>query len=532
MMRPLTLSVTIISAILTACGGGSSGSEPPSGTNPNVTIDAGILKGTTENGAQAFKGIPYAAAPRGNLRWLPPQPVTPWQGTRNANAFAEPCPQAQEADNGALVAMGNEDCLYLNVWTPENRAVDANLPVMFFIHGGADLFGSASESIDFVLNTSGGPAWYDGARAAARGNVVLVTLNYRLGALGFLAHSAMLPDSATGSVGNYGLLDQIAALQWVQRNIRVFGGDPARVMIFGQSAGAYNVCTILASPLAAGLFSRAAMHSGSCAIHSAALAQTNAEALVTELGCAGAADFMGCLRALPPEALVLADNAQPVGLGSFRMFPAVDGYVVTDLPIAIIQQNAHNAVPFLVGSNSEEYAHRFVGLSAAAYPATVAALVGAANLNLVLALYPLSDFPNPGAAAAAVLGDRNITCPARLYATTMATRQSAPVYRYFFRRMLSTSLREADGAYHASELLYLFQHMDGQSFDANDDDRTVQDRMLQYWTNFATSGDPNGGTMPAWPRYEGGSDPYQIIDVNPASGSQLFQQKCNMWLTL
>ena len=498
-----------------------------------------------EEGAHAFKGIPYAAPPVGELRWQEPQAVAAWDEVLDASNFGARCPAAEEEPsleegNGDLTPIGEEDCLFLNVWTPADRGTSAALPVMFFIHGGANLFGSADMSVDFLLNTEGGPVWYDGARIASRGDVVVVTVNYRLGALGFLAHPDLLASSLHGAVGNYGILDQIAALEWVQQNIAAFGGDPDRVMIFGQSAGAYNVCTLLASPLAAGLFSRAAMHSGSCALHSPERAETNSIAIAEELGCEDAADTAACLRSLPADAFSQADATRPSGLGQFNIFSSVDGYVVNEQPINTIVNGGQNRVPFLVGSNSDEYAHRFEDLDLGVIDTAAYELFIASYFQLPLPtarraaeLYPLSDYPSAARGIGAIVEDRNINCPARLYANTMAVTQSEPVYRYHFSRVLSDEVnREANGAYHSTELLYLFQHMNGDAFSAVDDDRVVEAQMLRYWTRFAANANPNGGTDAEWPQYEEFVDPYLQIDVESTAKSLLKKEQCDFWLSL
>jgi para-nitrobenzyl esterase len=514
---------------------GCSGNSGSASTT--IATVKGLVTGIEENGAFAFKGIPYAAPPVGANRWKPPQPVPAWDNALDTTSFAAQCiqPEVASSEDASSVpprAIGDEDCLYLNVWTPASAQSDSGLPVMFFIHGGANLFGSASESIDFILNTMSGASWYDGSRLAANGNVIVVTLNYRLGALGFLAHSAMLAESETGSVGNYGILDQVAALQWVQRNITQFGGDPARVMIFGQSAGAYDVCTLIASPLATGLFSRAMMESGSCSIHTAEMAQTNAEAVVEEVGCSGAADLLSCMRSVPADELALAQSAQPKSLGSFSMFPAVDGYVVSGNPIDIIQSGAHNHVPVIIGSNSDEYVHRIKDVSALDYPSIISDLVGIANVGQVLSLYPLSDYSTPSEAVATVYADRNITCPAGWYAGVMAFAQTAPVYRYFFKRTLAGDERLADGAYHSSELLYVFQHMNNLNFYADDNDRLVESIVRGYWTAFAAHGDPNTRDYPFWPKFDNLNESYQAIDVITLSQNYLNKQKCDMWASM
>ena len=530
-MRAAALIISIVGWVAAGCsGGGDGGSEPapPADPTPVATVTTGELRGVEENGAHAFKGIPYAAPPVGDLRWTPPQPVAPWVGVRAADALPPPCPQSPASADGGDPTQykGTEDCLYLNVWTPAQRAANERLPVMFFIHGGGNFSGSSAESIDFLLTTSGGPAWYDGSRLAARGRVVVVTVNYRLGPLGFIRHASMDP----ANTGNFGLLDQIAALHWVQQNIAAFGGDSARVMIFGQSGGAYDVCALMASPLADGLFSRALMQSGVCYLHPQSLMEQYTDALLQEIGCAGAPDVMQCLRGIPAEDLILAQSAQPKGLGSFTFHPFIDGYVGLDQPLAVIARGEHNRVPFIIGSNAAEYAHRFASVTTqAAYEAAIAATIGPQYVAAVVAEYPAADYASPREALVQALSDRNVTCTSKRIASQVSAAQTEPVFRYHFRRVLSAPEREADGAYHASELLYLFQHMDGVYFGANDDDRTVEANLLNYWTRFAADGDPNSAAMPTWQEYDAVLDPYQIIDIVPAGDAQLKQDKCLFW---
>ncbi len=531
-MRWNILWMGVAAVLVTGCGGGDDNGQPPPGeTNDTVAISTGLLKGVEENGSHAFKGIPYAAPPVGDLRWMPPQPVAPWAGVREAIAFSSPCPQSP-ASTGNLSDVeykGTEDCLYLNVWTPAARQAGDRLPVMFFIHGGGNFVGSSDESIDFVVNTSGGPAWYDGSRIASRGNVIVVTINYRLGPLGFISH----PDMAPGSSGNFGMLDQVQALQWVQQNIEAFGGDTGRVMIFGQSGGAYDVCAQLTSPLALGLFSRAMMQSGVCYLHPKPLIEQYTADLLQELGCSVAPDVTQCLRSVPAENLILAQSAQPKGLGSFTFHPFVDGDFALDQPLTVLARGEHNRVPFVIGSNAAEYAYRFETVTTElAYRAQVAQLVGPAYVEPVLQLYPVSDYASPREAVVQVMSDRNITCSARRIARQVSAVQSEPVYRYHFRRILTAPERQADGAYHSSELLYVFQHMDGVYFAVDDHDRVVEANMLTYWTRFAADGDPNAANMPFWLEYDPATDPYQILDVNPAGGLQLSEEKCDFWDTV
>jgi len=495
-------------------------------SNNRVQTEAGWLMGRTENGATAFKGVPYAAPPVGDLRWRPPQPPNPF-GLRQALQFSPPCPQVESSDT----VKGSEDCLYLNLWTPAERSVDAALPVIVFLHGGGNVVGSASESIDILLDGAGPAPLYDGSRLAARGKLVVVTLNYRLAALGFLAHPAFLGESNTGSVGNYGLLDQLAALAWVRRNIAAFGGDPRRVLLLGHSGGAYDVCALVASPLARGLFTRAAMHSGVCTLLSAAEIGAHSRAVVAELGCAQAADIPACLRSVPLESIVLAKAAQPTGRDVYTMNPAVDGYIVPDQPAATIGRGEHNRVPFVVGVTAAELAHLFKNITPERYETLLAELVKQQPeaLETLLKLYSLTDFPSPAVAVEAAYTDVTFRCPARTYARLAAANQTAPVYRFHFERVLAAPERLADGAYHGTDLLYLFQHMNGAQFAANAHDRAVEAQVLRYWRRFAATGDPNGDMDPAWSEYYRVTDPYLIVDVQTRMGRQLFKARCNFW---
>jgi para-nitrobenzyl esterase len=246
--RPATL-YSSLSSQQASCAAATTG-------DPTVVATSfGAIRGTSQGGVLTFKGVPYAAPPVGDLRWRNPAPHDCWTDARDANAFGNQCPQIRSAS-----VVGDEDCLTLNVWAPQGAASNGALPVMFFLLGGGNVQGSTSEQL------ANGTYLYDGAVLAQKGNAVIVTANYRLGALGFLAHPALTADAGQTTHGNYGIMDQIAALQWVQQNISNFGGDPARVLLFGESAGANDTCILLASPLGAGLFSRALMESPICAL--------------------------------------------------------------------------------------------------------------------------------------------------------------------------------------------------------------------------------------------------------------------------
>ncbi len=503
----------------------------PSGDPALVRIDSGALRGAEASGASAFLGIPYAAPPVGLLRYSPPAPVAPWQGERPANDYAPPCPQfPADLVNGAPGYRGDEDCLYLNVWTPSDRAENERLPVLVFLHGGGNFSGSNSDPLDYLLRvTDGGPA-YDGARLAARGRVVVVAPNYRLGALGFLAHTVARIDGT----GNFGILDQREALEWVRRNIAAFGGDPQRVLLYGQSGGAYDVCIHMASPSSKGLFQSAIMMSGVCYAHPFATMEYQTREFLEEMNCSGADDVLGCLRRLDPRTMVTASSALPSGLASFGLHPYVDGQVIPVFPSRQLETGAHNHIPFVIGSTANEYAHRFDTVTDANYRFALAQILGqpvdSPAMDRVLDLYGRDSYATARDLVTDVVTDRNLTCPVRSIARSAAGSQSEPVYRYHFSKILSSPQRFANGAYHASDLLFLFQHMTGEEFLADDQDRAVQDHMLGYWTRFAAHGNPNGSGATYWPEFSAATGEEYLI-LNPETGvdRDLKREACDFW---
>jgi para-nitrobenzyl esterase len=535
----------IVVAALAACSaddpkldGEKAPESPPDAgvleSNPRADTQQGIVFGSRYDGADAFRGMPFASPPVGPLRWAPPQPPAAWNDERPATQFAAACPQELLSRPGYNpdyheAFIGDEDCLYLNVWTPTERS-DEPLAVMFFIHGGANTTGSGSEAISFMMDLTTDAPVYDGAKMASRGNVVVVTTNYRLGPLGFMAHPAMVAESESGHVGNYGILDQIAALEWVKSNIAEFGGDPDNITIFGQSAGAYNVCTLLNSPLAhqKSLFAKAIMHSGICRIHEEEMVHDDSQSLMEEVGCADAADVMACMREVSPKAIATSVAARPNAIGSFNFYPYVDGYVAVRQPIDSLSQGENLDIPFMIGVTEDEYANRNFDAPPSAYEALVHNMYGDQAENILL-LYPLSDFESPQKALSAILTDKNLTCTSRMIARRASSGSPSNVYRYHFRQTMTAEERMGDGPYHSSDLLYLFQHMDSGLFEASGDDRQTQELMLSYWTNFAKTGDPNSSTLPSWPAYDVTTDPFQIINSQPESGMGLRSRKCDYW---
>ncbi len=467
-----------------------------------VAIDSGVVAGVQVRNSCVYKGIPYAAAPLGTLRWRPPAPVVPWSGVRSAVNFGNICPQLQGA-----TAVGNEDCLNLNIYAPNDAA---GLPVVFFIHGG----GHRSQS-----NRAEGGTSLDGTYFAEHGRVVVVTINYRLGALGWLAHTSLDAESATGTSGNYGILDEIAALQWVQRNIAAFGGDPSRVMITGHSAGAGDTGVLLASPLAQGLFSSVLSDgSGPANFFQQTLADyesTVGANVVTSLGCAAASDISACLHAVPSATIVkTVPGGGTLKSGGSLYQPVVDGVVLFDTTLGTVKRGLHNHVPLIIGSTDKESS--FPGFipvngiaTAADYQAAVfdlfGDLFGQQLVDQVLAAYPVSNYATPRLAFVDVSTDYRWICPARMVARAVVNSQKAPVYRLLFTHAQSNPpAATALGAWHGQELMFLFHSFtSGVSgpFTPTAAELAMSDQMIGYWSRFAANDDPNADGAVFWPEF-------------------------------
>jgi para-nitrobenzyl esterase len=501
------------------------GRMTPSGLAPTTS---GLAQGEPAGAVVAFLGLPYAAPPVGDLRWRPPQPAPSWAGVRAATAFASPCPQI--GFGGAVV--GAEDCLYLNLWVPAEQPAGAALPVLFFIHGGGNVQGAASDQL------GDGSFFYDGAALAASRQAIVVTMNYRLGPLGFLALPELAAESPHGSSGNYGILDQVAALEWVRSNIASFGGDPARVLAFGESAGALDTCMLLASPLAAGLFSSALMQSGAC------VAMTNADArafgaqVVAACGCAAASDVAACLRALDGNAVVAA-LPQPIDLagkqGGYQ--PSVDGWVLLEPPLDALAGGRHNRVPVVVGANSDETARAVPLITEAQYQQSVLQLAGNSQLlaDRILAEYPSSEYGgSPRRAYVALTSDAKFICTARWAARALAAGQEEPVFRYYFTHPYTngTAGLLQLGAYHAAELPYVFGNLGIAGYVPTAGELALGATIQGYWSRLAATGDPNGEGAVAWPSYDAASDPFLLLDDPVAAGAGVRARQCDFWDSL
>lgn len=467
-----------------------------------VQTESGLVAGVpTENG-MVYKGLPYAAPPVGQLRWRSPEAPNPWSVVRVASEFGAPCAQAPLRGRTQISSVSREDCLYLNVWTPENSAA-ARLPVMVWIHGGA------------FENGMGTSPTYDGAGLAAKG-VIVVTINYRLGVFGFLAHPDLTAESAHDSSGNYGLEDQLAALRWVQGNIAAFGGDPDNVTIFGQSAGGASVRALISSPQSMGLFNRAIIQSGASGWGLSAIPTLQAE----EQGLALAGEMtISEMRALDADDVI--ERATAAKDRGIRFAPAVDDYVISAAARAEGLQVPLGPIELLIGSNSRE------GLAVPGDEELDDALERAFGPNVVRArqAYGLDGTPPPadpvlGTVAQQFATDVSFRCGAVALAVA-AARAGLPIWQYQFEHFVPG--REAQGAGHSFEVPYVFGNLSSTGFSAADydeDDRGLSDLMMSYWTNFAKQGDPNGVGLPEWPRFTNAEKEYVRLTADLPGDSQ------------
>jgi para-nitrobenzyl esterase len=475
-------------AVLSACGGTNSAIEPtPSLSSHQAIVQSGLLTGNAPDasGIISFKGVPYAAAPVGALRWQAPQAAASWSGSRSATQFGHACWQGTAfgpVDN----SQASEDCLFLNVWTGA-RSSQERRPVMVWLHGGGFQFG-----------TSGDPRW-DGGNLARKG-VVVVTLNYRLGVFGFLARADLDAEAGGKSSGMYGLLDQVAALQWVKNNVAAFGGDPNNVTVFGESAGAHAVGMLLSSPLTKGLFHKAIAQSGAfwetpkgvMASHAAA-SQVGAR-----LGAAPAASSLAELRRLSASQL-MSDPTEPA------YSPSVDGYVLPTDPYQRFAAGLQNDVPLLEGQNAEE-GTIFAATSGIPsdtkdhFIAAATSAFGAGYINAFLGFYPAATDAQAQQSAVALSGDLIIASQTWEMANLQKKTGKSPVYSYYFSQTSPYNPLPI----HVSEVPYVFQNLVANGHGApNASDVVVADAMSSYWTNFAKSGNPNGAGVPNWPPYTG-----------------------------
>lgn len=474
----MRIRAAVIIAVLLVVGCGHSASvasDPPRTTTVN-----GVIEGIRQDSIVAFKGIPYAAPPTGDLRWRAPQPVIAWGGVKDGTSYGAICPQTYNAaDEGVGRLPASEDCLTLNVFTPDGAQ---KLPVMVWIHGGG------------FVNGSGTAALYDGTHLAQQG-VIVVTLNYRLGRLGFFAHPAITAAAGDEAVGNYALMDMIQALKWVQSNIAAFGGDPGKVTIFGESAGGVAVNDLMVSPAAHGLFARAITQSGLGreAVVPLGVAELAGRKFASDMGLtdATAAD----LRELTPEQMLKAGDLDlRAGDG-----PMLDGKILTVGPMAGFEQGLQAPVPFLIGSNSLEFPIPEEQLQLG-----LAATLSASDRERLASVYGDASTFNTHVFSDLIFNEPGLTL-ARLHAA-----RGLPTWAYQFSVVSSSMRDKLKGAPHASERKYVFGTLSTSGWPTDDNDAAQSALMSAYWADFAKAGDPNGGARPQWPIYDPAID--EILD--------------------
>ncbi len=491
-----------------------------------VSTDAGMVEGRLEEGIWEFLGIPYAAPPTGELRWRPPRPVPAWDGVRPCKQFGDSCPQPEAAWYG-LGSLG-EDCLYLNVWVAAGEAGEP-LPVMVWIHGGAFLTGSTS------LELQHGTPLYSGRGLAGRGAVV-VTINYRLGPFGFLAHPLLSRESPEGVSSNYGLLDQLAVLRWVQRNIGGFGGDASRVTLFGESAGATSILDLMVSPPAEGLFRGAIAESPPFwirhllppAYRSLSRAEEVGVRLAQALGSDGSADILADMRARSEEELLSAARLE-IGLlpGGMDFGPVVDGSLLPDRPEALYLEGKQHDVDLIAGCNRDEANFFLAGLdcSGSDYTEFVHRMAGGAAEE-VLRLFPPGEGGEAKSSLSEMVTALEFWAPCRFLARCLS-EAGGNAYLYHFDRVPPTEEGRALCACHGSEIPYVFGELD-PARGYEDDDRELSRTIMDYWVNFARSGDPNGKGLPNWPAYHARTDLSLELGNGTAVRSGLQREACEL----
>ena len=501
-------------SVVAACGDGDDdggGSAIQQGTL--ITLADGMVQGQIDGGARSFLGIPFAEPPVGNLRWRPPQAPAPWAGVLQADTISPPCAQL---DALTTPASDTEDCLYLNVWTPEPAPAQPR-PVMVWIHGGGNTSGSSGDLIPLGV----GGLFYNGRTLAEMHDVVVVTINYRLNIFGFLAHPALAAENPDYPYsGNQALLDQRAALEWVRDNIEAFGGDAGNVTVFGESAGSFDTCFHVASPLSRGLFHRAISESGGCTtrVTTVAEGEQRTQALLASTGCATAADPLACLRALPVATLL--ENSGGFG-------PIVDGGFLPDQPRALYDSGDIAPVPYILGSNADEGTLFFLGT-----PAIETEEQYLQQLDLrfgsyadeIAALYPVSDYATPNDALIRVFGDSGLVCGT--YDTARrAAAAGSHVYLYNFARPVLAEILPQLGATHGAEIAFVF----GSAESPSPEDTALSESMRGYWTRFAHSGDPNGRGALEWPRYSDEDDRRINFDVENSIVTDFRREMCEVF---
>jgi para-nitrobenzyl esterase len=474
-----------------------------------LNIDGGAIARAVPDatGVSVYKGLPYAAPPVGPLRWKPPQPIRAWTGVRATDTFGPDCVQGRAGRPGAPERPQSEDCLFVNVWTAAKPGEQR--PVLVWIHGGGSIMGSGAQPE------------FDGA-AFARKGVVLVTINYRLGLFGFLSTQDLSAESGRKASGNYGFMDDIAALKWVQRNIKAFGGDPAKVTIAGESSGSVTNSVLMVSPQATGLFRGVIGESGS-SFRAVEVGSMGAIGMAAELDKgrllqdAVGAKSLEQLRAVPAKTLLEAAGKLTV----YYNRPVIDGYILPMAPWRLYDNYRQNDVHLIVGWNREEGSLEHDGFTGP-LPEVLKKHFGS-DAAKVGAFYPVK----PGAedyTALKIAGDDGLGYPTWWWGMQQATHGSKPVFVYEFDHAPpipagwfgSRIASDKAGAYHGAEIVYAFNNLGANpTWKITDDDRRLADQMSSYWANFVKTGDPNGPGLPAWPRYQADQNPKRMELATP-----------------
>jgi para-nitrobenzyl esterase len=514
------LVATTLPTALAFAGNDQAGSYP--GAHPVVRTENGRVAGSARSQVTEFLGIPYAKPPVGALRWKAPQPVKAWTGVRDATSFGGSCVQGTGWDPGYDKPTLTEDCLYVNVYRP-SAGKARNLPVYVWNHGGGNVGGAGRD--------------VDPTKFVVQSGQIFVTFNYRLGAMGYLATEALDAENPQGAAGNFGLLDQQAALKWVRENIKAFGGDAKNIALAGQSAGAGNNCAQLASPGAKGLFQKVIMESGGCSARTETDAQAQGAAFAVQAGCPDEAAQLACLRARTP-AQVLAAQAVVRTSGGVWGNP-----VLPEDPATLLREHRLTTLPVLIGANSDEsqqsvfsaYDYRGKPLTAGGYADLVRSTYGT-NADRVLAAYPVGSAWSPTVAWGQVLSDQS-ACRTQTLRARMAADTKTYTYEFAekdgppFTSIWRLGTDYPFGATHVNEMGYLFDYL-GTALPVNRDQVDLSTQMITYWSTFAARGNPNAAYSPNWPSYRAGGAIMQLkapgYGTVPASVVS-DQHSCALW---
>lgn len=555
MVTKALCSCFVLSFILVALFG-----SPCLAESTIVSIEQGAIRGEENDSFRVYKGIPYAKPPVGPLRWAAPEPAPAWNGILDTHEFKEPCPYLEGLflplkDESDFV--GNEDCLYLNVWTPRSKDRPKIFPVMVFIHGGAFELGGTNQKMF-------GQYMYDGALLAGKGEVVVVTISYRLGALGFLAHPALGKNPAGGPITNFGLQDQLMALKWVKKNIAAFKGDSSRVTIFGESAGAMSVCALLTSPVVpANLFQGAIQQSGGCFSVTEEAALASGAKFANQMGCPASlplSEQAACLRRLDAKQIVLTQPSMfrvhddPSFLSPLQsvaeffdesisrqliegtvlrmrlpILPVVDGWFIPKQPVTLISQKKSKPIPIVLGHTPQEVPEIAVG----SYDETsFTALVKKEfprHAAEILAYYSEKNFGSLKKAISTFVTDVTFTCPAREEALELAKAGNTQVYKYVFEHPIGW-FRSGflGGPVHGSDLPFLFFDFSNAWPLMRSESYTIQDMMLRYWTSFAAFGSPNMPGLEPWPSFDDKDERHLYFEESVLTGARYHAAQCKL----